>query len=227
MVIDLGLCVAAGSDWHGRTVEKGVVIYICGEGRSGVLRRVHAWAIARKTDITQIPFFLTAGAVNLNDPGTMEMVRLAIDAISIEAGPPSLIIVDTWAANLGGDENSTPESTAGVVALQALRAPYGAAGIVVHHVGVADKKRARGSSALKASMDMEFLVEHGEDQIVRVVNTKSKDCEPPEPIAFTLDQVDLGLIDDSGRPVKSAVLNTCEYEPEAPREKLFRQTNNF
>jgi len=213
LVLDLGLSGAAGIDWHGRAVKQGPVIYICAEGRSGVIRRVKAWSIARKVDVSNIPFFIT-NAVNLTNPETMETVRLAVGAVATEAGPPKLLIVDTWAGNLGADENSTPDTEAGISALDALCGPYNAAGLIVHHVGQGNKERARGAYALLASLDMEYRVERGSDEMIRVTCTKAKDIEPPEPMAFKLSSVDLGILDEKGDPVTSAVLTACDYEPE-------------
>jgi len=214
IVLDQGLSGAAGIDWHGRAVKQGPVIYICAEGRSGVIRRVKAWGIARKVDVSNIPFFITS-AVNLTNPEMMEMVQLAVEAVAEEAGSPKLIIVDTWAGNLGADENSTPDSEAGIASLRALCAPYGAAGLIVHHTGQGNKERARGAYALHASLDMEYRVERGDDEIIRITCTKAKDIEqPPEPMAFKLSTVDLGMVDEKGEPVTSAVLTACDYEPE-------------
>jgi hypothetical protein len=41
-----------------------------------------------------------------------------------------------------------------------------------------------------------------------------KNGQPPEPIAFRLATVDLGMEDEDGRPVTSAVLVDALYEPE-------------
>ena len=213
LALDIGLSGAAGIDWHGRTVKPGPVIYICAEGRSGVIRRVKAWSIARRVDTSSIPFFIT-NAVNLTAPDTMETVRLAIEAISQQEGAPRLIIVDTWARNLGADENSTSDTEAGIAALQALCSPYNAAGLTVHHTGQNNKDRARGAYALHAALDMEYLVDRGTDDIIRVICTKAKDIEPPEPMAFKLSSVNLGVVDERGEAVTSAVLTACDYEPE-------------
>jgi len=214
LVIDAGLSCAAGIDWHGRAVKPGLVIYICAEGRSGVIRCVKAWEIARKVDTSALPFYISPGAVNLTSPETMETVRLAVEAIAAEAGSPLLIILDTWAGNLGADENSTADTVAGFAALQALCSPYNAAGLIVHHTGQNNKERARGAYALHAALDVEFMVVRGDDELIRVTCTKAKDTEPPDPMAFKLPTVNLGIIDEQGNPVTSAVLTACDYEPE-------------
>jgi hypothetical protein len=194
-------------------VSSGPVIYICGEGRNGVIRRVRAWSIARGIDTKEIPFFITAGALNLSDESMMKTVKLAIGGIAKLAGEPRLIILDTWAANLGGDENSTADSTIAIGEFQRLCASLGSAGIIIHHVGHGDKNRPRGSSALKPAIDMEFRVEQDRDKTIRVIGLKAKDSEELPPMAFKLQSVALGLNDKDNKPYTSAVIQPTTDTP--------------
>ena len=43
LAVDISLCVANGQDWGGRRVRQGPVVYVFGEGRSGIKQRVAAW----------------------------------------------------------------------------------------------------------------------------------------------------------------------------------------
>ena len=40
-----------------------------------------------------------------------------------------------------------------------------------------------------------------------------KDAELPEPMAFKIRAVELGMMDEDGKPVTSAILDETEYEP--------------
>lgn len=211
IAIDIGLSIAANIPWHSHAVSSGPVIYICGEGRNGVIRRVHAWSIARGVDTKEIPFFITAGALNLSDKLMMNTVKLAIDGIAELAGEPRLIILDTWAVNLGGDENSTADSTIAIASFQRLCTSHGSAGIIIHHVGHGDKNRPRGSSALKPAIDMEFRVEQDQDKTIRVIGLKAKDSEQIPPMAFTLQSIALGFFDKENKPYTSAVIHPINY----------------
>jgi hypothetical protein len=131
-------------------------------------------------------------------------------------GKPKLILLDTWAANLGADENSVLDSMNGIPAFQQLCAYHGSAGLIVHHVGHGDKSRARGSSALKAALDMEYLVEQDKDKTIRVTNTKAKDSELSSPMAFVVKSVELGTFDKNGKPHTSGVIQSISYSP--PKE---------
>ena len=213
LALDIGLSVAAGIDWHNHSVSQGPVIYICGEGRNGVIRRVGAWAIDRGVDRNKIPFLTTLGPACLTSRSIMSTVRNAVNAIAAEVGKPKLILLDTWAANLGGDENSVLDSMNGITAFQQLCADHGSAGLIVHHVGHGHKSRARGSSALKAALDMEYLVEQDKDKTIRVTNTKAKDSELSSPMAFVLKSIELGTFDKEGKPYTSGVMQPIDFIP--------------
>jgi hypothetical protein len=101
----------------------------------------------------------------------------------------------------------------GVAALDALRARFDKfAALVVHHEGHL-KGRGRGWSGLRAAVDVEIRVERGKDDLLRLECTKSKDTKPMEPMAFQFAGVELGLKDDDGNPVTSAVLNEVDWTP--------------
>lgn len=195
LAIDFALSIATGIPWHDRNVRKGPVLYIAGEGQKGIRRRALGWLIAHNLmeECQQIPLYLTPGPINLNNTECMKMVKCAIHAIFDSRDTPKLIILDTWATCLGADENSTVDTMTGLDALRTLVAPYGAATLIVHHVGHGEKGRARGSSALHAALDMAYLVEKGDNGIVRLTNTKSKDSELTPLMAFKMECIDLGL----------------------------------
>jgi hypothetical protein len=125
---------------------------------------------------------------------------------------PALAIFDTWSRTLGGDD-SAPSDAAGVAALDALRGRFdNFAVLVVHHEGHL-KGRSRGWSGLRAAVDVEFRAERGKDELLRLECTKSKDTRPVDPMAFQFAGVDLGITDEKGNPISSAILNQIDYTP--------------
>jgi len=219
LALDLSACIATGSAFHGRRIaQNGLVVYIAGEGHSGLARRLRAWSIARGVSLDNAPFFISTLPASLCDPGTMGEIERVVASIAKENGPPSMLVLDTWSRNLGGDENSSADTSLAIAALDRLRAPWRAAGLVVHHVGHGEKIRARGSTVLRGAVDLEIRVERGADSLIRVTCTKAKDIQPPEPMAYCLVDIDLGLLDEDGRPVRSAVLEEEKYRAEeAPK----------
>ena len=214
LAIELAACIATEKSFHGIQVKQGPVIYLAGEGHSGLARRFKAWSIARGVSLEGAPIYLSAGAMALIDPTIMGPVCNTLEKLIKEIGTPSLVILDTWSRILGGDDSSPSDAAAGVAALDGLRARFGNfAAMVVHHCGNSQKDRGRGWSGLRAAVDMEFRAERGSDGILRLECTKAKDTEVMEPMAFQFIGVELPLRNESGEPVTSAVLNRVEWIP--------------
>jgi len=208
LAIDLGSSVATGMPWRGiHPVRQGKVIYIAGEGHNGLHRRFAAWKMHNNViAMAQGTMWKSAGAMQTLDP---KSVQAHSDRIAAICGndPPILVIIDTLARNYGpGDENSTKDMTAFVTAVDHwFRQRFGCAVLVIHHSGH-NQERARGSSSLKAAVDAEYEVVKSAEGLVTFSTTKMKDAEPAPPKAFELLSVDLGVVDDDGEPITSAVL---------------------
>ncbi|KAB2923290.1 MAG: AAA family ATPase, partial [Candidatus Contendobacter sp.] len=163
LAIDIACHVATGTPWRGCPVKPGKVLYIAGEGRNGLSKRFRAWferhgEPPRNIQICTVPIALT-------DPAGIAALVAEIQAMP-EA--PALIVVDTINRNFGpGDENATADMTKAVAGLDAIRNATGAAILAAHHSGHGDKSRGRGSSVLRASVDVEYAVEKF-DQTVQV-----------------------------------------------------------
>lgn len=213
--LDLAACVATNRPFHGRDVSGGPVVYLAGEGKSGLVRRFMAWCQHHGQAGDDVPLMLSERAANFLDAATMAAVAASCDAVGERYGDPVLIVVDTVARSFGGgDENSTMDMGEFICAVDDLRARYPKAVILlVHHTGHAEKSRARGSMALKGALDAEYRVEK-QDAAVTVTCTKMKDAPEPGPIAFELQDVKLG-VDRKGREFGSAVLVETEFTGKA------------
>lgn len=183
--LGLGLSIASGSSWYGNEVQKGEVIYVCGEGKHGINKRIKAWGTHFQTSLEEVPFFVSSGAADFSDTSSILKVKHAIDSMGIK---PSLIIIDTLSRNTSGDENDSQQMAAFIKALDNLKNKYNASVLLVHHTGHSDKDRARGSSVLKAAMDSEFRFEKSGTQI-KFRCTKMKDSDEPSAMMFELKQI--------------------------------------
>jgi KaiC/GvpD/RAD55 family RecA-like ATPase len=205
MAIDAACSIASGKDFHGRQVVCGPVIYVAGEGRRGVVRRINAWAMAHSVKLNDMTLYVSRAAVGINNGNNLAELKVEIRGISEEFGSPSLIILDTLARNFGdGDENDTRDMTSFIAEVDKLNDEFNCASLIVHHAGHGEKGRARGSSALKGALDAEYKISKQDDRI-RMSCTKMKDEDEPDPLLFYLISVDMGK-DESGIPVGSAVL---------------------
>jgi hypothetical protein len=213
--MDWAASVACGLDWNGHKVKQGPVLYINGEGHNGVNRRFTAWAITHGAPILTAPLFMSSITTALTDPTSKVEIEAVVAEFIREYGPPRLVVIDTLARNFGpGDENSTQDMTAAVATCDALRALTRATVVLVHHSGHGDKNRARGSMVLKGAADAEYRMAKRENGDTVLEAVKMKDAAKPEPKAFRFVTVELGLQDEEGEEVTSAVLQPIEFVPQ-------------
>jgi phage/plasmid primase-like uncharacterized protein len=213
VAIDLACCVATGKPWHGHDVKQGSVFYIAGEGHNGLARRLKAWQIGNGTSLANVPLYKSHRAAQLYDATEAAVVAESIKQLSAEANCiPSMIVIDTLARNHGGDENSTQDMNAFIQHLDVyLRQPWKCCVMVVHHSGVADKDRSRGSTALKGALDAEYKCQlDSGTKTIAFESKKMKDAEMPSPKNFQITQVDLPINNKNGMPVKGAYLTAVD-----------------
>lgn len=190
--VDIACCIATGTSWQGQDTEEGAVFYIAGEGHSGFKKRFRAWEQEKNVALKDKPLFLSTNSIGLPDDENLKNLIKDIDTLVDSTGhKPKLIILDTLARCLIGDENFAKDIGGFVQALDTIRQKYGCCVLTVHHTGHNEANRARGSSALKAAMDTELSLKATNGTIELSV-TKQKNHESSEPLHFKLQQVDLG-----------------------------------
>jgi len=205
--------VAAGRDWFGHRVARGPVLYLCGEGLRGVTRRLRALEIDTGVSLADLPLFVSRGPAGLRDHMQLGAVRVEVDRLTAAHGRTAMLVIDTLARNFGpGDENATADMGEFIGACDLLRQVVGTV-VVVHHTGHADKSRGRGASNLPGAVDLDLILSVDEARVIRLESNKVKDGEPLQQMAMQLERVYLGIDDDEGEPVTSAVLR---YLPDAP-----------
>ncbi|HEY7825007.1 MAG TPA: AAA family ATPase, partial [Acidimicrobiia bacterium] len=213
--LDKALHIAAGVAFHGRKVKQGPVVYVAGEGRAGVAKRVRAWCQHYGLNLNDLPFYVTSRAVAFLDG--LAVLELSELLHNLETNPV-YISIDTLNRNFGdGDENSTRDMSAFVSALDGIRVLTGACVEVIHHSGKGEQRTARGNSALRAALDTEVSVVPRDGGGIRVTCTKQKDAEPFGSLDFDLQKIDLGEID--GERIESLV-PVQNVEAEAMRDSL-------
>ena len=211
--IDIACCIATGKPWHGHQVQQGAVFYIAGEGHNGLARRFKAWELGNGTSLQGAPLYKSHRAAQLYDSTEAAIVAESVKQLSTEAGCiPSMIIIDTVARNMGGDENSTQDMNAFIQHLDTyLRQPWKCCVLVVHHSGAMDKERSRGSTALRGALDAEYKVAlDSGTKTIQFESKKMKDAEMPAAKNFQITQVDLPILDKHNLPVKGAYLTSVD-----------------
>lgn len=220
MALHMACCVATGTPFFGAAVKQGPVIYLAGEGHGGLSRRWRAWECETGQNLQDTPLLFSTAAARFLDKDHAKAVAAAVDEIARTDGTPRLIVVDTLARSFaGGDENSTKDMSEFVAALDNLKARYaGCTVLVVHHSGIGDKNRGRGSGALKGGLDAEYRVEKKDAAIV-LTPIKTKDAPIGDPTHYQLKDVVLG-VDDEGKNYGSAVLVATARPQKAKGKKM-------
>lgn len=216
LLMDLAYCISNGIDWHGHQTIQGPVVYLAGEGFSGMKRRFKA--LETKYGLTGGELYISNGPSHLSDVKHAEAFFGEITRVCTD---PSLIVIDTLHRNFGdGDENSAKDLGRFLSTLTALTKATGASILLAHHSGHASSGRARGSSALRAAMDVEYKLEKS-GPTVTVSCTKAKEFDAGAPMCFELQEIELpGWVDDEGIPLTSAVLQAAAYTPPAGKPAL-------
>lgn len=201
--VDIACSVATGTSWQGQETAEGAVFYIAGEGHSGFKKRFRAWQQENNVSLKGKPLFLSNTTIGLPDENNLENLLNNIEQLVKDTQhKPKLIILDTLARCLIGDENFAKDIGGFIQALDTIRKEYGCCVLTVHHTGHKED-RARGSSALRSAMDTELSLS-SKAKVLTLSITKQKNHEPAAPLHFKLEQIDLG------DEINSAVLTSTD-----------------
>lgn len=203
LTLDLVGAVSRGEPWRGFKTPKNVgVAYLCAEGTGGFRTRVRAYLTANSLD--DLPMGVLADAPSFLDPADTLAVGQAVRAARIPN--LGLLVVDTLASVLPGDENASEDMGKVIRACKNLSRMLSVAVVLVHHM---DKKGtyARGHGSLKAAADLEISVTEDQKNGSRALKIeKNKDGVSGVIHPFNLRVVDLG-VDQDGDPVTSCVVD--------------------
>ncbi len=217
LALDWALSVASGLDWLGHAAKHRVVWYLAGEGHAALRHRVAAWRQARNySGPVRLMHSRRAVLLDSDDaersPGLVQLLGL------IQAGgAPDLIVVDTLARSMVGDESATRDASRFVAALDELVAETRRAGractvVLVHH-SRKDGNVYRGSSVLRGASDFEYeMATTG--FVSRLECHKVKDSAKPPTIHLRASVEALGeAVDDFGQKV---TMTSLVLWPEVP-----------
>ncbi|MDQ6689072.1 MAG: AAA family ATPase [Gemmatimonadota bacterium] len=163
VALDLCCHIATGLDWHGRPVARGNVVYVMAEGIHGAKHRVSAWKkyhrVSGKIGVYFVRHRLEVVPDSEDLKGLIEAVEMQLPA------PPALIVIDTLARNMKGNENATEDMNAFIAGLDSLRQTTGATVLVVHHTGWTQAERGRGNSSNHCAMDTDIQADRDGDRV--------------------------------------------------------------
>lgn len=235
VLLDLAGSVSAGLPFHGRRTEQGSVAYLSYEGDALGLR-LRALRDVRKQCLEHV--YVLRASDPLSPRVTREgeersrgelvatqAIEALVETIAQAGKPPiSVTIVDTIRASLSGSEDSSEHVSAYLRAVHRLMVPVpGAAVILAHHAGWQDgetqRKRERGSSALRGNCDATLYLEAGDydhergEAPLTLRALKVRDAERPAPLHLVRRRVELSARDRHGQPVTSCVIESDRRTP--------------
>lgn len=203
--LDIAACVANQKDWHGYDVDhSGLVIYMAGEGARGLNIRHIAWM--RKYGIKSDQLYILPMAIQADDRACVEALSSAVMRVEEETGKKArLIIVDTLARSMQGDENKAQDMGAFIRGCDNWRQDLGGCTVlVVAHTGY-DQTHARGSTALISACDVSYKIISKARGSTTLSFAKIKDEDKPLDMIFSLEKTSINMNDSKGREIFSLV----------------------
>lgn len=216
LAVDWACRVATGTPWQGNAVKRGAVFILAGEGRNGLRKRIEGWSAHNNIRIEGAPLYLATQLPRLDHITTAALMEevdaLAAEASDDSAAQPALIIVDTLARAMAGDENSSKDMGLMIECADWLRERYpGCVVALVHHSGHGPQNRARGSSAFYAALDSEVQLKPLKSGDVQLWASKAKDWQLARPMQFRRHKVDI-TVPGADEPTSTLVLANMVME---------------
>ena len=207
--LDLAMCVATGSYWHGTPVEKANVLYIAAEGVNYYAPRLRAWQQINNIHNPPEGFTVFNGRIDLLDAGAVAELHSIIEEQEI-----GLVVPDTLARCMpGAEENSSQSMGIAVDNMTAIARATGTTFCAIHHSGKDESKGLRGSSALLGALDSSLVLKASGNGI-RLHAEDQRGHEQPNDKFFRLQQGVDGAaivdIDREGATLEDLGLDKCE-----------------
>jgi hypothetical protein len=218
--LDLGLHVALGWRWRDREVEQGGVLYIAGEGVSGLSNRLEAFQQKHGAEnVAGAAFAVVPTMPNFRSEkeiaGLIETIRETGDRLGT---PIRWVIADTLNRALcGGNENASEDMGAIVRAVDRIVQATGAHVSLIHHSGKDSTKGARGHSSLRGAVTTEIRIAPSTEceEIILATCPKQRDRERGDALAFRLRPTRVGT-NQWDKPVTSCVVEAAALPVNLP-----------
>ncbi len=189
----LSAMIATGQDAFGRSTVQGPVVYIMGEGGSGLKPRLDA--LSRHYGIDEPPVYFLRSQLNLRS--TEDDAIALVQAINAINAKPTMLVIDTLNRAFGGGDENTSEAMGNFISRCCLiQDQIGCSVLVVHHAGKNEAAGSRGHSSWLGALDAEYgLTKISDDdspnRIGKLSVTKMKDGEDGFDIGYQMETVTL------------------------------------
>lgn len=182
LAIHLGLHIATGRPWFGRSTQPGYVVYLVGEGATGFQKR--AYAAADVLGMVSPDFAVVPRAYDITDSCTVGALCRRLGDLQ-----PAAIFVDTYFRYAPGrDHNKQVDHSLVMAGLDRLRQEFAALIMPLDH-GTKDPGDVRGPGGTVhkfAGYDTVLMLERkGKSSTATLTMQKQKDAEELGPLEIT------------------------------------------
>jgi hypothetical protein len=228
LALDMALHLVYGQAWHSFEVSKPTgVLYILGEGVRGLSKRVSAWRHYHGRHQEPAPFRAIPYALDFLDVHAVQKLSRTIgDLILQQHVPIGLVIIDTVARAMNGDENDAEVMSKLVSACDAIRTKYGLAVIGIHHCGKDPALGMRGSTALPRASDTILAVSRVENTM-QITVEKQKDDEETPPFELQMRQVPTEPLSTQSSLILTRTNYDQQTRPNQKHNNLTREQIDF
>lgn len=191
VAVDLAGAVLTGRDWQGFSHDTtGPVVYLAGEGASGVAMRMDAWSEHHgyDPDVVLAQFHLLPDGVPMHDTNTQAAALVEV----LTPLQPALVIVDTLHTHIAGASDSEDRPMGEFVATcTKIAQATGACVLFIHHTKKGELEY-RGSTALYANSDTVLMIHGSTSEHGTITTKKQKDGLHTDPwtVGFSTHGVD-------------------------------------
>lgn len=228
VALDAALTVASGGvpAWEGEwnsiwdaPLEAGPVLYVAGEGRSGLKQRVAAWEQLHWGGELVDDFILGDPVPRVLD-GADPLKQFIDGALEMRPQGYRLVVLDTIGRAMQGvNENAQEHASAFTALVEHIQRELGAAVLALHHTGHDNPDRGRGSSVFEADADTIVVTKRTGKLAGRLLMTKQKDAPGWDaPRYFENRVVKVGLRAESVATVRADGARAEEAEARQERQ---------
>lgn len=205
IALDLLCAVHRGIPWNGLKVQQANAVIAVAEGAHDYKYRLAAYAKANGVELDSLPYIIDSSYDLSNAKQTAELAKRLQSADN-----PGVLLVDTKAASMSGDENSVKDTQLFINHLRfiARQVPGLQVGYIAHagkNLGAGE----RGSSSSPAAADAQYVVERVDDNDYVLTVSKQKGGRDGDQYGYRLLTVVLGQ-DADGDDYGSAVVECKE-----------------
>lgn len=190
LALDWVLCMAAKRKWNQRTTAPAKVLYVLGEGKANLLKRIQTWAHYHNVSPEERLNLVNNFRVTFDVPqlASKASVDNMLSGLEAEGFKPEVIVVDTFARSfVDKDENSQKDTGLWIESADRLR-QAGYTVIFLHHTAKNTEfgLKYRGSTAIMGAMDTAYTLSKDPQSHARVVLTcvKQKDHDEGDAMYF-------------------------------------------